>query len=783
MTHSTGICSVAIMRCLLGTTAVTLAYPALAQTVSPVAPTAEEAHQSTISPLGQVPGGTSVGPAPVVAETSSGQLEEIVVTAQRREESAQKVPVSITAISGDALKAGSIKGLDGLTKGIVGIQYDSGSTQRPELYIRGIGTNRFDIGSDPSSGVFIDEIYQPRFANVLSGLQDVERIEILRGPQGTLFGRNTIGGAISVATAEPQDKLGGFLSGSYGNKNYVNGQGTITGPLVSDKILGRITVGYSDRNGFLRDTVSGKDDGVKSFTARGKLLFKLSDDLTLKLTGAHFYSHQRALLLDPQNTPFFLAGPLTPQVIDNNPFSGAYTNPGGNTIHNTQINGRLEWSADALTTTVIGSWIHFNQNSAQDLDGSRNSNIFYRGHERSNTYSAELRFSSTNGGFLTLGDHLRWVAGVFAFKDKGYDIQDFTTGTDSIISFLIANPTLTPPFNLPTVSKTDSTNLYSDLKSLAVYAQGTYSITDKLGVTLGGRYTHDERDFTFVGITPTPGLPLVPANFTYPGKVTSPKFTPRVALEYKPIHDVLLYASWSRGFKSSAVQSTAITPEVASSVTKPETVDAYEIGFKSEFLNRRVRLNISLFDNEFKDLQVRRVVTFPSGFSTAISENAATSTIRGVEVEGSALLARGLRVNASYAYLDAKYNRYIADATAGLDLSGNRLPRAPKNRFNVDATYTTLVAGQTELQLRAAYNYTGSFFFQPENLPLDKEKPYGLTDISLQLTLPNRTTNIQGWARNIFNVTYRNYLDPLAAELLAGYGDRRTYGVTLSQKF
>ena len=147
------------------------------------------------------------------------------------------------------------------------------------------------------------------------------------------------------------------------------------------------------------------------------------------------------------------------------------------------------------------------------------------------------------------------------------------------------------------------------------------------------------------------------------------------------------------------------------------------------------------------------------------------------------MLTPAFRVNVSYAYLDARYGRYIVDAAAGIDFSGNRLPRAPNHRFNADATYTHDFANEAELRLRAAYTYTGGFFFQPGNLPLEREKPYGLTDLSATLTLPNKTTSFQLWGRNVFNVVYRNYLDPLDQERVEGYGDRVTFGATVAQRF
>lgn len=718
-------------------------------------------------------------------QESAGQIQDIVVVAQRRSESAQDVPIALTAIGGEALEAAKIDTLGDLTRGVVGIQYDSSSTQRNELFIRGIGTNRFDIGSDPSSGVYIDEVYQPRFADVLTGLLDVERIEILRGPQGTLFGRNTIGGAISVFSADPTNELTGRFTGSYGNRNLVELGATVSGP-VSDAVRVRLTGSYRDRDGFMRDTVSGRHNGVESYSVRGTVLADISDTVTFRLSGSYFESRQSALLGNPESLPFFLVGPLTLQALDSDPFAGAYTISGGNRIRNAQLNGRLTRESDDVVVTALASWIGFNQRPSQDLDGAAADILNYRGFSRSDTFSGEVRFASQDGGAATFGDRVQWLAGVYYFSDDGREDTAFTVGTDNILSFLLANQqcfnpaTCAPPFIVPTLTYTDSNVLTSHLQSIAAYAQATIDIAGPVSLTLGGRYTHDQRRYEFTGDGSIPGLPLIPVDFAVRGKPTSSAFDPRVALEVRPADDVLLYASWSRGFKSGAVQSTAPNPIIAGLVTDPERVNAYEVGFKADFFDRRVRLNVSAFENRFRDLQVRRV-TLINGNPTAISENAATSTIRGIEVEGAVIPFSGFRIDGSYAYLDAKYDEYVVGG--GLDFSGNRMPRAPLNRFNVAGNYETALFGDTQLNLRVAYNWTGSFFFQPSNLAIEREEAYGLTDVSAQIILPNERTSVQFWGRNIFNVTYRTYLDPLDQERIAAYGDRATYGITLSHSF
>ncbi|MCI4644391.1 MAG: TonB-dependent receptor [Hyphomonadaceae bacterium] len=718
-------------------------------------------------------------------EDATTRLGQVVVTAQRREETAQDVPVSLTAVSGAELEAKAVTDLDTLSQGIVGISYDNTSIATPELYIRGIGTNRRDIGSDPSSAVYVDDIYQPRFSNVLSGLVDLERVEVLRGPQGTLFGRNTIGGAISATTAAPSDEFEGRVYGTLGNKETVAAGGSISGPF-SDRVRARLSAGYSDEEGFMFDDVSGKDNGVRSVTVRGKVEFDITDNLLFRLGANYTDTNQGGTFLHTANTPLFVVGPFVDQAstLDGDRYHGDYSLPGENDIQHQQVDARLIWDADAVTVTAISSWIGFEQTATQDLDATPFDIITYEGVTDTDTYSAELRIASNDGGSASFGDRLSWVAGLYYFNDKGDEGATFTTGTDSIVSFLAANPTQMPPFNPGTLRKADQTNQSTDMTSVAVYGQATLSLTDQLSLTLGARYTEDDRDFVHDSINGLPGVPLpaVPASFTRVGNLQSDSFDPKIGLEYRPADDLMFYASYSEGFKSGAVQSTATTIQIAERVAEPETVKAYEVGMKSEFFDNRLRFNIAAFQNEFEGLQVRRVVVFPGGFSSAVIENAANSTIKGLEIESSAVVTPEFQLNASYAYLDASYDSYVVDAAAGIDFTGNDLVRTPHHRFNVDAVYTKDVQ-DAELQLRLAYNYTGEFYFQPANLPRDLEESHGLISASARYTLANGTTSILLWGRNLGDEEYRTYSNQLDQQVTEGWSAKRTFGVTVSQKF
>lgn len=726
--------------------------------------------------------------APALAqETSSASgdtdpsvgLGDIVVTATRRSEPSQSIPVAITAVGADTINEAAVSNLQELTKEIVGVQYDSSGGQRTELSIRGIYTNRFDIGSNPSSGVYVDDIYQARFADLFSGLVDIERIEVLRGPQGTLFGRNTIGGAISIYTADPGDIVEGYVSGGYGNRNLVDVKGAITVP-VSDKVRTRWAAGYRERDGFMRDDVSGKSDGFSHLTARGTLIADLTDTLTFKLNGSYYRGVNKAQLGNPETAPLILQGPQKDYTLDGDPWNGSYNLPGHNVIKGKQLAARLVWDADALSITAIAGWVGFGQDPRHDLDASTNETLHYVGKIRSDTYSGELRFASQDGGLLTFGDAFEWVAGIYLFQDKGREITDLEYGKDSSLANLEYNNEDRPE-GLPYQAAHKIIDTTSDLTSIAFYGQGTISLTDQLGLTLGARYTRDKRDFVFSGDQiSVPTFPQVVTPYILTDAPVDTSFDPKIGIEFTPRANMLFFATFSKGFKGGGIQSTPNNIAQASVITRPERVKAYEVGMKADFLNRRLRVNTSVFTNKFSDLQVRRVVTLSNGTTAALSDNAASATIKGFELETVAQITPEFRVNASYAYLDAKFDTYKPDAST--DYSDNTLPRAPKNRFNISASYDIAMGGDNNLNLRAAYNYTGSFYFQPSNLNAQKEGSYGLVDASATLEL-GRDTSIQLWGRNLGNKTYRVYLDPLASENVGYYGNRRTYGATVTQEF
>ncbi|WP_162256513.1 TonB-dependent receptor [Sphingomonas sp. Root710] len=716
-------------------------------------------------------------PQPQAADANNG-LEDIIVTATRRAERSQSIPVAITAIGGDQLKAAAATNLQALTKAVVGVQFDADGGQKSELAIRGIFTNRFDIGSNPSSGVYVDDVYQPRFADVFSGLVDVSRVEVLRGPQGTLFGRNTIGGAVSIFTTDPGDSFEGYVSGGYGNRSLVDVRGAITTP-ISDTVSNRFAAGYRDRKGFMHDLTSGKSDGFSHLTVRDTFVAKLTDSLTFKLNGSYYRGNYDATLYDPIAGPLVLQGPQTSYTLDKDPWHGTYSYPGFNKVRNKQASGRLVWDADPMTITGIVSWVGYGLDIQQDYDGTDKDLFGYGAKARSDTYSGELRFSSNSDGFLSFGDRLKWVAGLYLFQDKGYENSDLYYGTGTTLALAeFNNPARVAGTPLQGAHKLVYLN--SNLTSVALYGQGTFAITDKIGLTFGGRYTRDERKFTLRGdqaSVPTFARLAVP--YTFVAKPVDTSFDPKIGLEFKPNAGTLLYATFSQGFKGGGTQSTPGILSEAQVILRPEKVKAYEVGMKADFLDQHLRLNWAVFYNKYRDLQVRRSITLPNGVSISPSDNAATATTKGVELEVSARLTQQLRIDTSYAYLRGRFGEYRPSATT--NYGGFDLPRAPSHRLNGSVNYDMPLGG-ADLSLRASYNYTSSFYFRADNLASQKQKAYGLADASATLKL-HGGTSVQLWGRNLFDKKYASYLNSIASEVVATYGDRRTYGFTVTQNF
>jgi iron complex outermembrane recepter protein len=752
----------------IATLVAVMATPSVAQTAS--APSPDQASDRSA-------GAEQRNASP--AEEALGQ-GDIVVTAQKRSERLQDVPVSISALGAVDLEGAGVVNITQIAPRVPGFYGGSAGATRPQLYIRGIGSRQFDAGSEASVGVFVDEVYLGRTAGTLGALRDVERIEVLKGPQGTLYGRNTIGGAINVITKGPTRDLQAEAEVGYGNFDAYNLFGAVSGPVVGDAVQARIAGWRTFSKGYMRNPQTGYyAQGVDNYGGRGRLDIEPAANLKLALIaevlrdrGSSFSGKNQGTTANPNAVFFAAAGRVPIQTAD--PYAER-TNL-DNLLHRDveTYSGKADLDLGSATLTSITAYRHNRALDDRDFDNTSLSVIQQVSDERSKQFTQELRLTSTPGGALSVGGAVDWILGGFFYHDKSDRVDTFNFGPDSVKYVLTGR------------AQTDVAAQRFKTESWAAFAQATLHLGPTFDVTLGGRYTEDRKSAVSLGTTTAPGIPLVAANFTTSqgGKFTS--VDPRVTLQFRPSRDVNVYASYNQGFKSGGFQYVPFSAAQANVVFQPEQLDAYEIGFKTQLMDRKLTFNGALFKYDYKDLQVLRVVATAGGGAATLIQNAASSTIKGGELELVARPSSRFEASLTYAYTDAKYDSFPFNATT--DFSNTRMVRAPKHSVNMGARWTVPL-GDNSVELRADYALLSDFFFEPgegkaiygTTTPLSVQDGYGLLDLRATFRVGN--FRIGGYVANATNVYYRRTALALPGQLVGYPGAPRTYGLSIGWSY
>lgn len=709
---------------------------------------------------------------------SPTEIDDIVVTAQRRSERTQDIPVAISAFGGAQLERTGTVSLQSIATKVPSVYFGSFGALRPQLYIRGIGTRSFDPGSESSVGIFEDEVYLGRSSGSFGSIRDVERIEVLRGPQGTLYGRNTIGGAVNVITKAPTEDFHAELQGGISNFDGRDIFGAVSGPVLSDKITARISGWSTTRDGYIKSVTTGRRfQGIDNQGGRARLAIKPTDrlqvDLTAELThdgndGA-FAGFNQGTVGNP-GAVFF--APATRIPISTGSLRANYWTSDPTLKRNAQAyTARANYETGDVTLTSISAWRNLKVADSRDLDGSSLDVIHQNSRERSHQFTQEFRIASDKDGRLSLGGHLSWLIGAYYYNDRSRRQDDLRIGVDSLVRAALGTPAL------------DTAVSDYRTKSYAVFGQATFAFTDHFDVTVGARYSEDKKSAAQVGTT-TDALPIIAAPFNAFNKAKYTSFDPRIVATYKFNRDVSVYAGYSTGFKSGGFQYSPFSLAQANQVFQPEDLTAYEFGLKSDWFDRRLRINLAGFYYDYKNLQVSRIVQTGTTTSSLIS-NAASSTLKGVEIEIQAKPTRNIDLSATYGYLDAKYDRYIFNATT--DFSDTRMVRAPKNTFSIGAEFHAPVA-EGEVRLRADYAYTGVLYHEPgqgdirfgTGVPLTREPANGLLDLSV--SFERGPWSVTGYATNVTNESYRRTVNTLGSSVVGFAGQPRIYGLKLGVK-
>lgn len=751
------------------------------------------------------------------AEKGDLAVEEVVVTARKREENLQDTPIAITAVGGAQLQARGAVDLTVIETIAPNVHFSasqptSGLSGATAVFIRGIGQRDFTINIDPAVGIYFDGVYVGRSIGALMDLVDIERVEVLRGPQNTLFGRNTIGGAINVMTKSPSEQFGGTLKAGGGQNDYRELSGNINLP-ISDRMRLSLGAFYRHQDGFVKalqykDLKLGEDD-VKG--ARFKMKFDVTDKIGFEIAGDMARNHNTTSAV----VPIRLNNLLPVGTTGTGPFNTAFNNslalsgdaacrttagqatnpkcfgpvwlPGSRFASNAVFtdrfgakvdpNNQLDTNGISATITAktpigqfkaISAYRDFNAVTYNDVDFTPYL-LFANSHPEfsQNQFSQELQLVGS-----TAGDKLDYVVGYYYFEERGLE--------------RIYNQVITA-FNATTNPGALAQDIYRNIDnhSHAVYGQATWRLTDAISVTAGARYTESTKRFKIKNILPTGAV-----DGPYRGAKKFDKVNPTATLGWKPNEASYVYATYSEGFRDGgyAARFLGVLPAILPSYD-PETVKAYEIGSKNQFFDNRLRLNVAAFRTDYRDLQVDATVPPALQISQASTIlNLAQARIQGVEVEFDGRLTDWLRVDGAVGYLDSD----IRSVLGGRVLSGaygitaaSELPFSPEWTGNLGVTATAKVADQGRAIARLDWSYVDSQYSGIENNGEIKLRSRNFLNASLRYVPDRGRWEAALVVKNLANDRYFNQIVNIQAlnSTFGAPGRPRTVYATLTYRF
>ena len=696
---------------------------------------------------------------------AQGVLDEIIVTAQKREQSLQDVPIAITAFVGERLGKSGIDDSQSLVMVVPGLSFST-LTGMGLVSIRGIGSPLLQgPGLDPTAAVYIDGVYQSRFTSAAFDFMDVERLEVLKGPQGTLYGRNATSGAIKIVSNTPSKEFGGGVSVTTGNYNLKKMKLTLDTPLIEDKLLMRTSLVRTKRDGYTKDILNGFDADFEDLKA-GRLTLKYipSDNVDVTFHGSVLHDNGDAAatkhFIDPDGA-FFGAG-IAEVISDPRTIKTDFGPRKVETrIHSFDltVNVDLDWadltSITGYTYNEEGPWqfdldateiAGFNQGSAV---GSADGLYF-----ETKTLTKEVMLSSNDD------DAFQWTVGMFLLDDN--PLWDTGIGV--------------PLFGIPL----NEFRVNIETEAYALFSHFTYSISDRLKANFGLRYSYEKKERTATNIN---GGAVVRGP-----EVDSESWnalTQKIGIDFFPNQNAMIYLSASRGFKSGGYDggASAFEPPV-----EPEYINAYEVGVKTKWLDGGLTANMSVFHYDYTDLQVLSLAPQDGPLVATVLSNAAEATIKGADVEVSAIVFDTISIDLGMAYLDAKFDRYMTELNgAPFDASGNHLPAAPEFTTNLGLEYrhpSEVFSGN--FSIRADYFYSEEKFFDQYQRSGARQKPYDLLNARMTYL-----SNDGAWELSAYGKNLTDELVVSSALLFGLIGDGaisnltppKTYGLSVSYNF
>ena len=754
-----------LLAIFLGTVASTMAYRAFAQDATAATP--EDAGRG-----------------------ARARLEEVIVTAERRETRLQDTPISVTALTSSALEARGISNLSALDAHTPNLQLNNG---RPDgggsaasATIRGVGQNDFQFPNDPGVGMYVDGVYLARTMGGLMSVVDVERIEVLRGPQGTLFGRNTIGGAISITTVPPDDDFGGRASLTYGSYNRVEAKGSLNIPLIDDKLAARLTAGYIRADGLGEQIPTGVE-----LANENRKVFRLAvratpaDDVTIDFAADYTRQRQNGGALT--FTPNF---PSSSGLIENlfNPalapmqnarlglpagtlFDARWASP--NRYDNYGSAAQRDWYdgggvsltfawqiSDALTLKSITAARKVEAEIFNDLDLAPYTIIDTSDRQHDEQYSQELQ------AYGSLFDsRVDYLFGVFGFSETARDrnVVPIHPGSLQVAGFEISQ----------------IADLGLKVSNYAGFGQLAFTLVDGLKLTAGFRQNYEKKRFNRQFTHLEGGDVFIP--YEVLSKDWS-SFTPKFGVDWKATDDILLYASYAEGFKSGGWNPRPTSGASGVTPFEPEVIETYEIGAKTEWFDGGVTLNLAGFRSIYSDIQLQTLTTV-GGALVVETQNSGRSRIYGAELELAARPVSEASIQIAAGYLTNEYTRLNAGTDVGLD---DKLPDAPRWSVSAGAEYEFMLPGIGEMTPRIDASYRSTTYKDGINSPFITQPSYWLANARLSY-VPEWADGfeLQLYGTNLFDEEYITYGQDVTVQgyVLAAYGRPREWGITAKYEF
>lgn len=775
----------------------------------------------------------------------------IIVTARRRQETAQQVPLAISVIRGDSIEATGNFNVVKLQQLAPTLQVYTSNPRNTSVNIRGLGVP-FGLTSDgfeQGVGIYVDDVYNSRVAAATFDFLDVDQVEVLRGPQGTLYGKNTTAGAINITTNQPTFDFEGRAEVTAGNLNYKQGKAAVSGPL-SDKLAARIAIATTSRRGTLYNTRTRRwINEQDNLGLRGQLLFKPTEDLSITLSGDWSKQDpygfgtgfvrtgltQRALArqYDGLVAAYNAANPTRPYAVPSRNIYDRLTDidaplQAGNKIGGASL--RVKWNLGKGTFSSISAWRFWDWKPQNDRDFTGLSIVSASNNpSQQDQYSQEFRYNYT-------GEKLDFVVGLFGFKQR-IDTQGLEQqGADATKWSLAPSTDPNNVYNLGVLNGLTARNTqYLKSTSAALYGQIAYKVTPELTIQPGIRLNYDKKDGYYnrvvtngagqvINCTPPLSATLAAQCGVYQPQTTSPSvsdwnFSYDLNVNYKLARDVLAYATYAKSFKTVGINQNGLPldtnnqPVLSASTVLPESVNHYEAGLKTSFLNRLATFNVSIFRTEIKNFQAT-VNGGQFGTVRGYLANAEKVRSQGVEVDFKIRPSNRFTAYANAAYTDAKYVKFTSapcppelsggtfvavggtPGPAGVpgslsprqcDISGQGLPGVSKWAFSYGAEVNTpvsLLAKDGQIYFGVDGNYRSSWNSNASPSRYTVVDGYALTNF--RAGFRGEGIDVFGWVRNAFDVNYIELLQvaPGNVGLIAGQpGDQRTWGGTVKVSF